>query len=87
MSHSSTVFLLAAFEDACFAYGTRGFVFLPLGLFSALLIVIRLIVSNTLQNDLSIFRKLFRLFHFGTVIISFDTTRCFFFPSTSAIIN
>ena len=46
---------LAAFRDAPFAWGSLGFVFLPLGLFSALLLFIRLIVSNTLRNDLSIF--------------------------------
>ena len=37
---------LAAFKDVPFAYGTRGFVFLTLGLFSASLLFIRLIVSN-----------------------------------------
>ena len=35
-------------KDAPFAYGTRGFAFLPLGLFPALLLFIRLIVSNNL---------------------------------------
>ena len=54
-----------------FACGSLDFLFLPLGLFSALLLFIRLIVSNTLQNDVSNIRWLFRLSHFGTIIISF----------------
>ena len=46
---------LAAFRNTLFAYGSLGFVFVTLGLFLALLLFIRLIVSNTLLNDLIIF--------------------------------
>ena len=78
---------LAAFRDAPFAYGSLGFVFLRLGLFSAFLLFIRLIVSNNLSNDLSIFRKSIRFFHFGTRIISFGAIRCLFSLLTSVMIN
>ena len=85
LSHSSTVFLLAAFKDSPFAYRSLGFVFSPLGLLSALLLFIRLTVSNNLKKWLINLHWLFRLSHFGTVIISFGTTRCLLSLLTSVM--
>ena len=74
---------LAAFRNTFFAYGLIGFVFQLLGLFSALLLFIRLIVSNIFWKDLSTFCWLFRLSLFSTLFINFGMNQCSFFYLTS----